>query len=85
MFRGEMIRTQVILTPEEHKVLRFLSKERDTSMASLIRDAVEKTYIEKVDYQERLKALRRLSARKGEVSGWPAMKKEIAEGFIENG
>ena len=82
MLRGEMIRTQVILTPEEHKVLRYLSKERDVSIASLVREAVEKAYIEKVDYQERLEALKRLAARNGEVSDWPTMKKEIIEGFI---
>lgn len=82
MLRGEMVRTQVILTPEEHNVLRHLSKEKDVSIASLVREAVEKAYIKKVDYQERLGSLKRLAAREGKVSDWPTMKREIVKGFI---
>jgi len=85
MIRGEMVRTQILLTPEEHRVLRHLSKERDASIASLIRGLIENAFIKKVDYQERLGALKRLAARKGEVSDWPVMKKEIARGFIGKG
>ena len=82
MIKEEMVKTQIILTSEQHKVLRNLAKERDISMADLIREAVENTYIKKVDYQKQLKALKRISSRKGDVSDWETMKKEIREGFI---
>jgi len=80
--KEEMVKTQIILTSEQHKVLRNLAKERDVSMAALIREAVENAYIKKVDYQEQLEALKRISSRKGDVSDWETMKKEIREGFI---
>jgi len=41
---------------------------------------VENAYIKKVDYQEQLEALKRISSREGNVSDWETMKKEIREG-----
>ena len=76
------IRTQIILTPEEHKVLRYLSKEKDVSIASLIRKAVEKTYLETTDYQRRMKALKEFVAFNDGVSDWSTMKKEITKGML---
>ena len=76
------IRMQIILTPVEHKVLRYLSKEKDISMASLIRRAVEKTYIETTGYQRRMKALKEFIAFNDGVSDWSTMKKEITKGML---
>ena len=36
-----MIRTQIMLTPEQHEALGCMAKERGTSKAALIRQAVE--------------------------------------------
>ena len=41
---------------------------------------MENAYIKKVDYQEQLEALKRISSREGNVSDWETMKKEIREG-----
>ena len=78
----ENIRTQIILTPGEHKVLRYLSKEKDISIASLIRKAVEKTYMETTDYHRRMKALKEFIDFNDGVSDWSTMKKEITKGML---
>jgi hypothetical protein len=39
-----MERTQISLTPSQARELRRLAQRRGTSMASLIRDAVDRTY-----------------------------------------
>ena len=44
-----MERTQISLTPGQGRRLRQLAKRRGTSMASLIRDAVERVYPEPTD------------------------------------
>ena len=37
-----MIRTQISLTPEQHRRLSRAARERGTSIAAIIRDAVER-------------------------------------------
>ena len=39
-----MERTQISLTPAQARELRRLARQRGTSMAALIRDAVDRTY-----------------------------------------
>jgi len=54
--------------------------KKECVYSALIRKAVENAYIKKVDYQEQLEALKRISSREGNVSDWETMKKEIREG-----
>ena len=60
------VRTQVMLTPEEYKLLRYLSGEKRVSIAALIRRAVDSFYSKETDINERKdKALKHLFSLMG--------------------
>jgi predicted DNA-binding protein len=62
-----MTRTMVYLSDEVHLGLKHLAVERRTSLAKLVREAVESTYAEDLEdlriAQRRLRDLRRHSER----------------------
>ena len=77
------IRTQIMLTPEEHRLLSYLSGEKRMSIAALIRKEVDGFYSKGVSIDERKdKALKRLFSLNMKVSDWPIMKKEIILGAM---
>jgi len=77
------IRLQIMLTPEEHQLLKYLSGEKKTSIADLIRKAIDSVYSDVVSIEEKKeKVLKTLFSLNMEVSDWPEMKKEIILGAM---
>lgn len=68
-------RIQVLLSSDQHKRLDTLAKSRGTSIGALIREAVEKFYIQS-GQEERLKAVRTLSNFELPVSNCEQMERE---------
>jgi hypothetical protein len=52
LYHPRVERTQISLTPRQARRLRQLARHRGTSMASLIRDAVERVYPEPRDRED---------------------------------
>ncbi|MFH0797072.1 MAG: ribbon-helix-helix domain-containing protein [Candidatus Omnitrophota bacterium] len=77
-----MVRTQVIITQEQYQTLHNLSKERDVSIAALVREAVEKEFVQGINNQKQIAALKRIADRRGKVPAWSEMKKEITQGIV---
>lgn len=78
-----MERTQISLTTEQATRLRGLARRRHTSMAALIRDAVDRTYPEEVGMDAAWE--RALAAVGGFHSGRPDIgvehDRELADAF----
>ena len=80
-----MERTQISLTPRQARRLRQLARRRGTSMASLIRDAVERVYPEPVDrddpWEHALQAVGRFRSGRTDVSA--EHDRDLADAFGE--
>lgn len=72
-------RVQVLLSSDQHKRLETLASRRGTSVGALIREAIEKLYIQP-DQEERLKAVRRMAELELPVSDWEQMERESVGG-----
>ena len=68
-------RIQVLLSSDQHKRLETIAKARGTSIGALIREAVEKSYLQS-DKEERLKAVQALANLRLPVSDWEQMERE---------
>lgn len=72
-------RTQVLLTPAQRLRLEQIAKERQVSVGSLIREAVDAlTAVRSRPPRQALDDLLKLGAP---VNEWPAMKEEILRGL----
>ncbi len=79
------VKFQIMLTHEEYQLLQYLAGEKKTSIADLIRKAIDCIYSNEVSIEERKeKALKNLFSLNMEVSDWPQMKKQIVLGAIGN-
>jgi predicted DNA-binding protein len=80
-----MERTQISLTAEQAHRLRVLARHRRTSMAALIRDAVDRTYPVYSDadaaWDRALAAVGRLSSGRSDISA--KHDRELADAFGE--
>ena len=72
-------RLQLLLTPEQYKMLQLYAKKHKKSIGSVIREALDKM-ISGRSKKEKKKAVERLLSRKLPVSDWEQMEKEILEG-----
>lgn len=72
-------RVQVLLSSDQHKRLETLASRRGTSIGALIREAIEKLYIQP-DQEERLKAVQRMAELELPVSDWERMERESVGG-----
>jgi predicted DNA-binding protein len=73
-------RVQAVLTEEQYETLSRLSEEMAKPLSALIREAVEKVYLEQADQERRRAALRRLLALEAPVADWEQMEEEIIQG-----
>jgi predicted DNA-binding protein len=73
-------RVQAVLTEEQFETLSRLSEEMEKPLSALIREAVEKVYLEQADQERRRAALRRLLALEAPVADWEQMEEEIIQG-----
>jgi predicted transcriptional regulator len=76
-------RVQAILSEEQFAILQQLAKKTGQPISVLVREAVEKVYIEKTLIEERQKALARLLSLEAPVADWPQMEEEIKNGLVE--
>jgi len=77
-------RVQSVLTQEQYEALLELSQSTGKPLSELIREAVEKTYLEQQDRNRRQSALARLISLEAPVSDWPDMEKEIIQGVFSS-
>jgi predicted DNA-binding protein len=73
-------RVQSVLTQEQYEALVELSQSTEKPLSVLIREAVEKTYLDQQERDRRQAALERLLSLKAPVSDWPDMEQEISQG-----
>ncbi|MFQ6100233.1 MAG: ribbon-helix-helix protein, CopG family [Anaerolineae bacterium] len=73
-------RVQAVLSEEQYEMLFRLSKEQGKSMSVLIREAVEKVYLEQVCRAQRQAALQHLLSLEAPVADWEQMEEEIIQG-----
>jgi len=73
-------RVQAVLTEEQYETLSRLSEEMEKPLSVLIREAVEKVYLEEVERGRRRAALQRLLSLEAPVADWEQMEDEIIRG-----
>ena len=72
-------RVQVLFSPQQYARLETIAKAQGTSVGALIRQAVEKLYLQS-DKAERLQAVRRMAAMQLPVADWEQMERESMRG-----
>ena len=73
-------RVQAVLTDEQYALLSELSTESGKTISHLIREAVQKVYLEEVTQERRQAALESLLSLEAPVAGWEQMEAEIIRG-----
>lgn len=76
-------RTQILMEPEEFRRLRALARQRKTSIAQLIRRAVQQAYFESDDAEARAAAAESIIHMNLPVVEWKDAKKEIEAMYDE--
>ncbi|MBM3925426.1 MAG: hypothetical protein FJ320_05475 [SAR202 cluster bacterium] len=72
-------RVEVLFEPSKFSYLEEIARRRKTSVGKLIREAVEKTYLE-ADLEKRREAVKWLASQKIDFGGdWDVVKKQIIE------
>ncbi|OGO70409.1 MAG: hypothetical protein A2Z49_12325 [Chloroflexi bacterium RBG_19FT_COMBO_56_12] len=73
-------RVQAVLTDEQYALLSELSTESGKTISHLIREAVQKVYLEEVTQERRQAALESLLSLEAPVADWEQMEAEIIRG-----
>ena len=73
-------RVQAVLTGEQYALLSELSAESGKTISHLIREAVQKVYLEEVTQERRQAALESLLSLDAPVASWEQMEAEIIQG-----
>ncbi|MCL4836289.1 MAG: hypothetical protein KJZ86_27865 [Caldilineaceae bacterium] len=76
------IRVQTMLTEDQHNVLMNCAQRAQKPVGVLVREAVQKVYLQDVERERRQQALNRLAALNGPVSDWEEMEEEIIQAAI---
>ena len=71
-------RVQVLLSPGQYARLKEIARDRGKSVGSLIRQAVQKQYLD-TSNQERLAAVEEMGGLRLPVSDWEQMERESVE------
>lgn len=74
-------RLQILLSPEQYIKLELYAKKERKSVASVIREAVDKMLSQRTK-SEKKKAVERMLARELPVEEWEKMEEEIMKGAI---
>ena len=72
-------RVQVLFSPQQYARLETIARAQGTSVGALIRQAVEKLYLQSAG-AERLQAVRRMAAMRLPVADWEQMERESMRG-----
>jgi hypothetical protein len=73
-------RVQAVLTEEQFVLLNEMAAESGKTVSRLVREAVEKVYLEEAVQERRQEALRKLLALEAPVADWEQMENEILRG-----
>jgi predicted DNA-binding protein len=76
-------RIQAVLTEEQYEMLSNLSDETGKPVSQLVREAVEKVYLQKASQERRQAALDELLSLDAPVADWVEMEDEIIRGGLE--
>ena len=74
------VRVQTVLSEKQFAELAKLAEERDKPISVLVREAVEKVYLEATKLERRQAALDDLLAMQAPVVDWKQMEEEIGRG-----
>lgn len=72
-------RVEVLFEPSEYRRLEELAQAKRRSVGSLLREAVERLYLQP-SREERLRAVERLVSQNYEFGSWEEVKEEILRG-----
>lgn len=75
-------RVQAVLTEEQFALLNELAAESGKTISMLIREAVEKIYLEEVVQERREDALKTLLSLEAPIADWEKMEDEIIRGAL---
>ena len=75
-------RVQAVLTEEQFALLNELAAESGKTISKLIREAVEKVYLEEAVQERREVALKKLLSLDAPVADWEKMEDEILRGTV---
>ena len=73
-------RVQAVLTEKQYDTISRLSEEMGKPLSVLIREAVDKVYIEQAEQERRRAALQRLLSLEAPTADWEQMEEEIIQG-----
>jgi predicted transcriptional regulator len=76
-------RLQTMLTEEQYAALEKIAIESHRPISVLIREAIEKTYLDQSRRACRRAALKRLVAMQAPVDEWEKIEAEIARGMLQ--
>jgi hypothetical protein len=71
-------RTQILLTEKQYKKLKKISASKKTSIGCLIRDAIDKVFMNEI--KDKRKIIDEIKNMDLPVGNWENMKKEILKG-----
>ena len=77
-------RAQAVLTEEQYTLLCSLAKEQGKPVSALIREAIERVYLQEAIRQRRQSAVERLLALNAPVADWERMEEEIIQGALDD-
>lgn len=75
-------RVQAVLTEEQFALLNELAAESGKTISMLIREAVEKIYLEEAVQERREDALKTLLSLEAPIADWEKMEDEIIRGAL---
>jgi hypothetical protein len=77
-------RVEVLFDPEKYTHLEHLARREKTTVGRLIREAVEKVYLE-ADLEKRRRAVRWLTSQNIDFGGdWDKIKEDMLRGYTED-
>jgi hypothetical protein len=74
-------RVEILFDPKQYAELECEARRRDKSVGSLVREAVERLYLQP-SREERLQAVERLVSQNFDFGSWEEVKEEIIRGKI---
>ncbi len=77
------VRVQTMLTKDQHNILMDCAQQAHKPVGVLVREAVQKVYLQDIERERRQRALNRLVALNAPVSDWEEMENEIIQAAID--
>ncbi|MBI3957830.1 MAG: hypothetical protein HY328_03395 [Chloroflexi bacterium] len=78
------VRVQAMLTEEQHNTLVECAHRAQKPVGVLVREAVQRVYLQQIDQQRRQEALNRMLTLNAPVGDWEEMEDEIIQAAIND-